>query len=224
MKYLSILISSILLAACSGGQQAQGQLQQSQFTVEPAAISESEAQNLDTATFAGGCFWCTEAVFERVKGVKSAVSGYAGGDEPNPTYQEVAAGKTNYAESIQIYFNPEQVSYQELVEVFFGTHDPTQLNRQGPDIGKQYRSEVFYHDQEQQRIVGNYMEQLAQSGKYDEPIVTKLSPLEKFYVAEDYHQNYYEYNPNDRYIVNVAKPKIEKFKKNFPNMLKKEVS
>lgn len=223
IKYLMPILS-LLMIACSGGQQAQGQLQESQFTVEPAAITASEAQNLDTATFAGGCFWCVEAVFERVKGVKSVVSGYAGGDRPDPTYQEVAAGRTNYAESVQIFYNPEEVSYRELLEVFFGTHDPTQLNRQGPDVGKQYRSEVFYHNQRQQELARSYMEQLSRSGKYEDEIVTKLSPLEKFYLAEDYHQNYYEHNPNDRYIVNIAVPKIEKFKKNFPNMLKEEVS
>jgi peptide-methionine (S)-S-oxide reductase len=223
MKYLIPFIS-LLMIACSGSQQAQGQLQTSQFTVEPASISASEAQSLDTATFAGGCFWCVEAVFERVKGVKSVVSGYSGGDKPNPTYQEVAAGRTNYAESVQVYYDPEEVTYQELLEVFFGTHDPTQLNRQGPDVGKQYRSEVFYHDQSQQEMARNYMEELSRSGKYDDEIVTRLSALEKFYVAEDYHQNYYEHNPNDRYIVNIAVPKIKKFKKNYPNMLKEEVS
>ena len=224
MKYFAFIISSFILLACSGGQQAQGQLQESEFTTEPAAISESEAQELDTATFAGGCFWCVEAVFERVKGVKSVVSGYAGGNQPNPTYQEVAAGRTDYAESVQIYYNPEQVTYGELLEVFFGTHDPTQLNRQGPDVGKQYRSAVFYHDQEQQRMTRDYMEQLTQSGKYDDEIVTKISPLDTFYVAEDYHQNYYENNPNDRYIVNIAVPKVEKLKKNYPNMLKEDAS
>lgn len=224
MKYFIFIINSLFLLACSGGQHAQGQLQKSQFTVEPAAISQSEAQNLDTATFAGGCFWCVEAVFERVKGVKSVVSGYAGGNQPNPTYQEVAAGRTDYAESVQIFYNPEVVTYRELLEVFFGTHDPTQLNRQGPDVGKQYRSAVFYHDQQQQQMTRNYMEELSQSGRYEDEIVTKISPLEKFYVAEDYHQNYYEHNPNDRYIVNIAVPKIKKFKKNYPDMLKDEVS
>ena len=223
MKYIMPFIS-LLLFACGGGQQAQGQLQPSEYTVEPAAISASEAQALDTATFAGGCFWCVEAVFERVKGVKSVISGYTGGEKVNPSYQEVAAGRTDHAESIQIFYDPTVVTYRELVEIFFGTHDPTQLNRQGPDVGKQYRSEVFYHDQQQQETVRNYMEQLSQSGKYQDQIVTRVSALDKFYVAEDYHQNYYEYNPNDRYIVNIAVPKVEKFKKNFPNMLKEEVS
>lgn len=224
MKYFIFIISSFFIYACSGSQQANGQLQKSQFTVEPAAISASEAQELDTATFAGGCFWCVEAVFERVKGVKSVVSGYAGGNQPDPTYQQVAAGQTDYAESVQVFYDPNEVTYQELLEVFFGTHDPTQLNRQGPDVGKQYRSEVFFHDERQQQLTLDYMEQLAQSGKYEDEIVTRISPLEEFYVAEDYHQNYYEHNPNDRYILNIAVPKIKKFKQNFPNLLKEDVS
>ncbi|MEK6480308.1 peptide-methionine (S)-S-oxide reductase MsrA [Catalinimonas sp. 4WD22] len=224
MKYLSILFTAILMVACVSNQKAQGELQSSSYTVEPASFSEQQKDDLSIATFAGGCFWCTEAVFEQVKGVKSVVSGYAGGEKPDPTYQEVAAGQTNYAESIQIYYDPEVVTYEELLEVFFGTHDPTQLNRQGPDIGKQYRSEVFYHDEQQQEAARAYMEKLSQSGKYDEPIVTKLSALEKFYEAEDYHQNYYEHNPDNPYIINVARPKIEKFKKNYSSMLKEGIS
>jgi peptide-methionine (S)-S-oxide reductase len=210
MKYLSLIISSLFLLACSSNQQAQSQEQGSKFTVEPAALSASEAQNLDTATFAGGCFWCVEAVFERVKGVKSVVSGYAGGTQPDPTYQQVAAGKTDYAEAVQIFYNPDEVSYGQLLEIFFATHDPTQLNRQGPDVGKQYRSEVFFHDARQQQMTQQYMQKLSESGKYEDEIVTRLSSLDRFYVAEDYHQNYYENNPNDRYIVNIAVPKVKK--------------
>ena len=224
MNYLFFVISSFFLLACSGGQQAQGQLQESAYTVEPTKITNTEAQQLDTATFAGGCFWCVEAVFERVKGVKSVVSGYTGGDQANPKYREVAAGRTDHAESVQIYYNPDEVSYSELLEVFFGTHDPTQLNRQGPDVGKQYRSEVFYHDKEQQKLASDYMEELSQSGTYQDKIVTRLSRLKEFYIAEDYHQNYYENNPNDRYIVNIAVPKVKKFEKNYPEMLKEDAS
>lgn len=224
MKYLSVLFTAILMVACVSNQKAQSELQSSSYTVEPTSFSEQEKEDLSVATFAGGCFWCTEAVFEQVKGVKSVVSGYAGGEKPNPTYQEVAAGQTDYAESIQIYYDPEVVSYEELLEVFFGSHDPTQLNRQGPDIGKQYRSEVFYHDEQQQEAARTYMEKLSESGKYAEQIVTKLSALNKFYEAEDYHQNYYEHNPDNPYIINVARPKIEKFKKNYSNMLKEGIS
>lgn len=224
MKYFHLLFISVFTLACASNPQAQSELQSSSYTVEPASFTTEQKDALQVATFAGGCFWCTEAVFEQVKGVKSVVSGYAGGEQPNPTYEQVAAGQTDYAESIQVYYDPEVVSYGELLEVFFGTHDPTQLNRQGPDIGKQYRSEVFYHNEQQQEEARAYMEQLANSGKYDQPIVTKLSPLEKFYDAEDYHQNYYEHNPDNPYIINVANPKIEKFRKNYSSILKEGVS
>lgn len=224
MRYLSILFTAVFMMACAGNQHTQGELQSSSYTVEPASFTEEQKNELEIATFAGGCFWCTEAVFEQVRGVKSVVSGYAGGDQPDPTYEEVSAGKTNYAESIQVYYDPEMVSYKELLEVFFGSHDPTQLNRQGPDIGKQYRSEIFYHNEQQQQEARTYMEQLASSGKYEEPIVTKLSALENFYDAEAYHQNYYEHNPDNPYVINVAKPKVEKFKKNYASLLKEGIS
>jgi len=223
MKYLPLLLSAFLMIACASNPQAQGDIQASSYTVEPAKLSPKEKENLAVATFAGGCFWCTEAVFEQVKGVKSVVSGYAGGSKANPTYKEVAAGKTDYAESIQIYFDEEEISFQELLEIFFGTHDPTQLNRQGPDVGKQYRSEVFYHSDKQKQEVEQYIQKLSASGKYDDPIVTQVSAFEKFYNAEDYHQNYYEHNPDNPYIINVAEPKISKFKKNYSQYLKDDI-
>jgi peptide-methionine (S)-S-oxide reductase len=194
------------------------------LTVSPASLTEAEKEQLDTATFAGGCFWCTEAVFERTKGVKSVVSGYTGGTQKDPTYEQVSAGMTDHAEAVQIYYDPEVITYQQLLEVFFGTMDPTQLNRQGPDVGEQYRSAVFYHDQTQQGLAENYMDKLSASGKYDKPIVTQLVPFEKFWVAEDYHQDYYELNPGNPYIQSVAKPKVKKFKKNYPDLLKDKIS
>lgn len=194
------------------------------LTVAPASLTEDEKAQLDTATFAGGCFWCTEAVFERTKGVKSVVSGYTGGTQKNPTYKQVSAGMTDYAEAVQIYYDPEVITYQQLLEVFFGTMDPTQLNRQGPDVGEQYRSAVYYHDAEQQSLAKDYMAKLGDSGKYDKPIVTQLEPHEKFWIAEDYHQDYYELNPGNPYIQSVAKPKVKKFKKNFPELLKDNVT
>lgn len=190
------------------------------YSVAHASLSEAEKQELDTATFAGGCFWCTEAVFERVKGVKAVVSGYSGGDETNPTYEQVSAGLTSHAEAIQIYYDPEVITYPKLVEVFFGTHDPTQLNRQGPDVGKQYRSAVFYQNNEQKVQAEEYMKKLEESGEYKKPIVTQLVPYEKFWVAEDYHQDYYELNPGNPYIQSVAKPKVKKFTKHYPELLK----
>jgi peptide-methionine (S)-S-oxide reductase len=158
-----------------------------------------------------------------VKGVEEVVSGYAGGNKPNPTYKEVAAGETEYAEAVRVRYNPEEITYKQLVKVFYGSHDPTQLNRQGPDIGKQYRSAIFYQNQEELQIAREIKEQLEASGKYEEgAIVTKFTEYDKFWPAEDYHQGYYDANPNDSYIVNVSKPKVEKFMKEFNDLLKEE--
>ena len=213
MQYLLSLFSILLLVACQSPQNATTETEDT--PAEPVALSETEAAALDTATFAGGCFWCTEAVFERVKGVRSVVSGYTGGEEADPTYQAVSAGQTSHAEGVQVYYEPSEITYEALVKIFFGTHDPTQLNRQGPDVGEQYRSAVYYHDPQQQEVVENYVAQLEESGKYDKPIVTEIEPFDTFYIAEPYHQDYYRLNPNDPYIVQVAKPKVEKFRKNF---------
>jgi len=176
--------------------------------------------DVHTATFAGGCFWCTEAVFERVIGVRDVVSGYTGGIKPNPTYKEVSYGRTEHAEGVQIFYDPAKISYAELVEIFFGTHDPTTLNRQGPDIGKQYRSAVYYHNNEQKKIVTDHIARLTNDGVYTDAIVTQVEPFKAFYEAEDYHQDYYRKHPNHPYILSVAKPKVEKFKKKFKDKLK----
>lgn len=172
------------------------------------------------ATFAGGCFWCTEAYFERLHGVKKVISGYAGGRELNPTYEQVSYGRTGHAECVQVYYDPEIVTYQELLEVFFATHDPTTLNRQGPDVGKQYRSVVFYHNQEQQKLARQYMQELSEAGIYKNRIVTKLEPFDTFWEAEEYHQDYYIRNPNDPYVQRVARPKVKKFEDAFRSRLK----
>lgn len=184
---------------------------------------EAEVQKgNEIATFAGGCFWCTEAVFERVNGVKNVVSGYTGGKENNPTYEDVSYGRSTHAEAIQIYYDPKVISYQELLEVFFYTHDPTQVNRQGPDVGTQYRTEVFYHDENQKKLATDYISKLNQSGKYNKPIATKVTEYTKFWLAEDYHQNYYELNPGNPYIINIAVPKVNKLKEHFPDLIKKK--
>jgi peptide-methionine (S)-S-oxide reductase len=182
----------------------------------------SVPEGYEAATFAGGCFWCVEAVFERVKGVENVVSGYAGGQQKNPTYNQVSMGATDHAEAIQLHYDPAVISYNDLLTIFFATHDPTQLNRQGPDVGKQYRSAVFYHSQEQRDAVEAFIKELENGDKYQEPIVTLVEPLNKFYKAEVYHQDYYQLNPNNSYVVNVAVPKVEKFVKNYPHYLKKE--
>jgi len=190
------------------------------YQADVSSVQLVEYQNLEQATFAGGCFWCTEAVFERVVGVREVISGYSGGKQKNPTYKQVSYGKTDHAECVQIHYDPNQVSYRELVEIFFATHDPTTLNRQGPDIGKQYRSAVFYHDQRQKEITEEHIKQLTDQNVYSDPIVTEVEALDIFYPAEDYHQDYYELNPNHPYIVAIAKPKVEKFKKRFKDHVK----
>ena len=176
--------------------------------------------SLQKATFGSGCFWCTEAIFERLKGVVSVESGYSGGNIENPTYEEVCSGKTGYAEVTQIVFNPSVISYDELLEVFWKTHDPTTLNRQGNDVGTQYRSVIFYHNEDQKELAEKYKIELDKSGAWEDPIVTEISPLTNYYSAEKYHQDYYENNPNQGYCAFVIAPKVEKFEKVFKNKLK----
>ncbi len=176
--------------------------------------------NMDTATFGTGCFWCTEAIFERLNGVTKVISGYSGGNIPNPTYEEVSTGTTGHAESCQVVFDPSKISYDELLEVFWKTHDPTTLNRQGNDVGTQYRSVIFYHTPEQKEKAEHYKAELDTSGAFNKPIVTAIEPYKNFYSAEDYHQKYYEYNGGQMYCRLVIAPKLEKFEKVFKNKLK----
>jgi peptide-methionine (S)-S-oxide reductase len=170
----------------------------------------------DTAVFAGGCFWGVEAVFDHVKGVKQAISGYAGGQLVNPTYEQVSTGDTGHAESVEVIYDPAQVSYGKLLQIFFSVaHDPTQLNRQGPDHGTQYRSAIFYRNAQQQRVAESYIKQLTDAKTFSRPIVTQVAKLNGFYEAEDYHQNYLENHPNQLYIVINDKPKVAALKKEF---------
>jgi peptide-methionine (S)-S-oxide reductase len=180
-----------------------------------------QMENLQIATFGSGCFWCTEAVFERLNGVRSVVSGYAGGTVKNPSYEQVCTGKTGHAEVTQITYDPKVITYDELLEVFWKTHDPTTLNRQGNDVGTQYRSVIFYHNEEQKRLAEKYKEELNKSGAWDKPIVTEITPFTNFYPAEGYHQDYYENNPHQGYCAFVIAPKVEKFEKVFKDKLKK---
>ena len=177
--------------------------------------------NLDTATFGTGCFWCTEAIFQQMKGVKKVSSGYSGGHVPNPSYKEVCDGTTGHAECIEIVYDPGEVSFDELLEVFWQTHDPTTLNRQGNDVGTQYRSVIFYHNKEQKEKAEKYKAELDRSGAFSNPIVTEISPAAPFYVAEDYHQNYYNNNGSQPYCNFVIRPKLEKFQKVFKDKIKK---
>ena len=178
--------------------------------------------NLHTATLAGGCFWCLEAVFDDIKGVHSVESGYAGGHTDNPTYQAVCNGDTGHAEVIQVLFDPNIVSYHDLLNVFFAIHDPTTLNRQGADVGTQYRSAIFYHNDDQKMIADELIEDLNNQKIWNAPIVTEVTPLDKFYIAENYHQEYFARNPNQPYCQAVVAPKVAKFRKHFLEMLKKQ--
>ncbi len=175
---------------------------------------------MEMATFAGGCFWCTEAVFLELKGVEKVVSGYIGGFTSNPTYKEICQGNTGHAEAIQISFNPEVVSYGDLLELFFATHDPTTLNRQGNDIGTQYRSEIFYHNVVQQKTADDFILFLSKEDFFGKPIVTKVSAASTFFDAEDYHQNYYNQNQTQGYCSFVITPKIDKVREYFKEKLK----
>jgi peptide-methionine (S)-S-oxide reductase len=170
---------------------------------------------MELATFGAGCFWCVEAVYQQLKGVSSVVSGYSGGHVENPTYEQVTSGKTGHAEVAQIEFDPETISYEELLEVFFETHDPTTLNRQGNDVGAQYRSIIFYHDETQREVAERVRSSYDASGTWKRPIVTEIVPFTDFYVAEDYHQNYYRNNPNQGYCRYVIRPKLEKLEQTF---------
>ncbi|MGB3777233.1 MAG: peptide-methionine (S)-S-oxide reductase MsrA [Tunicatimonas sp.] len=172
------------------------------------------------ATFGSGCFWCTEAVFQDLAGVASVVSGYAGGHIKNPAYREVCEGRTGHAEVVQITYDPDVVSFDTLLEVFWKTHDPTTLNRQGNDVGTQYRSVIYYHDEEQKELAQQYKDKLNASGAFSSPIVTEISPMDVFYAAEAYHQNYFKNNPGQGYCSFVIRPKVDKFKQVFGDKLK----
>lgn len=179
-----------------------------------------ENSNKESATFGAGCFWCVEAVFERLNGVEKVISGYSGGTVPNPTYEEVCNGTTGHAEVCQIIYDPQKISYKELLEVFWSTHDPTTLNRQGNDVGTQYRSAIFYHNEEQKKLAEEYKRKLTEAKIFDNPIVTEITKLNKFYEAEKYHQDYYNNNKYQPYCMFVITPKLEKFKKVFQEKLK----
>lgn len=183
------------------------------FSLLYFSFMSAAQQGYETATLGNGCFWCTEAIFQDVEGVVSVTSGYSGGETENPDYKSVCSGSTGHAECLQIVYDPKKTSFEELLEIFWETHDPTTLNRQGNDIGTQYRSVIFYHNESQRSIAEKYKEQLNKSGIYSKPIVTTLEPMIKFYPAEDYHQQYYNLNQSAPYCRYVIAPKVEKFKK-----------
>lgn len=213
IKGLSIILSFIF-SSCTAKEKP---VVKEEFK-EPVKTKVKEG--MEVATFAGGCFWCTEAVFLEIKGVEKVVSGYIGGKTMNPTYKDICTGETGHAEAIQITFNPNEVAYEDLLEIFFGTHDPTTLNRQGADVGTQYRSEIFYHSETQKTKAENYIQLLEKENLYDKKIVTKVSSATVFYPAEDYHQNYYNQNSSQGYCQMVIAPKLEKLRKYYKSKLK----
>jgi peptide-methionine (S)-S-oxide reductase len=209
MKYIGMILLSVLFVSCHAQNKNKAN----------KTMNTTISQNAQTATLAGGCFWCIEAVYLEVEGVESVVSGYTGGQKVNPTYEQVCAGTTGHAEAVEIKFNPDKISYKELLEIFFVIHDPTTLNRQGNDIGTQYRSAIYYHSPEQKTIAEQVMKEAQK--QWEDPIVTELTPAPVFYKAEDYHQNYYNLHPNQGYCAVVINPKLAKFRKTYKNKLKK---
>jgi peptide-methionine (S)-S-oxide reductase len=215
MRVLSFygLLSVLLLASCG------------QANVEAALLNKNtkdkNKMTTDTATFGTGCFWCTEAVFQELNGVLKATSGYSGGTVKNPTYEQVCTGTTGHAECLEIVYDPAVISYDDLLEVFWKVHDPTTLNQQGADKGTQYRSAIFYHNEEQKAKAEEYKRKLDESGAFPNPIVTEVTPAQPFYTAENYHQNFYANNPNYGYCRMVVRPKLDKFEQVFKDKLKK---
>jgi peptide-methionine (S)-S-oxide reductase len=196
-------------------------LSAAEFPAPAVDIPAPAAKQTASVVLAGGCFWGVEAVFERLKGVSEAVSGYAGGKKSTAHYEVVSTGSTGHAESVQVTYDPSQISYGKLLEVYFSVaHDPTELNRQGPDYGTQYRSAIFYSNDEQKRVAEAYIKQLNEAKVYSRPIVTQLTPLEGFYRAEEYHQHYFDHNPNQPYIVFNDAPKVKHLQQQFPDLLK----
>ncbi|SHL58836.1 peptide-methionine (S)-S-oxide reductase MsrA [Hymenobacter psychrotolerans] len=221
IKLKSYLLGLLLLTAASCSQQQSADAQALSRSTAGGLPSAAQAKGLAVATLAGGCFWCTEEVFEELKGVHHVVSGYAGGKEANPTYQQVGSGSTSHAESFQVYYDPKQISYQQLLDVFFlAAHDPTTLNRQGPDAGAQYRSVAFYRTPQEKQLIEATIKRVNASRHYPNPIVTQVAPFTAFWPAEDYHQGYFRLHPTDPYVQSVSTPKVLKFRKAFPQLLK----
>lgn len=216
MKKIIAVLTLITISCQSKGKENEQLISENK---EPVKMEVEKG--LEVATFGGGCFWCTEAIFLELEGVKKVESGYIGGKTANPTYEEVSTGNTGHAEATQITFDPTKVSFGELLEIFFATHDPTTLNRQGADVGTQYRSEVFYHNDEQKKITEEYIKVLNTENTYGKPVVTRVSAASKFYVAEDYHQNYYARNKEKSYCSYVITPKVDKVRKQYSDKLKK---
>lgn len=212
LKVIAFVAGIISMSACTS---------ENNYKSMSTSLVNVSSEKVDTATFGTGCFWCTEAIFEQLNGVLKVTSGYTGGHVDNPTYKQVTTGETGHAECVQVEYEPEKITYDELLEVFWQVHDPTTLNRQGADVGTQYRSAIFYHTPDQKQKAEHYKGELTKTGAFDKPIVTEIAPMDKFYEAENYHQEYYENNKNaNPYCAMVIRPKLDKFKKAFSNKLK----
>lgn len=216
----STLLFLLTLSACNSQQNMPKSEEDTDVQKITDYIKGKDYKNYAMATFAGGCFWCTEASFERINGVVDVISGYSGGSQPYPTYKKVGYGETDHAEAIQIYYNPEIITYKKLLEVFFVAHDPTTLNRQGPDVGEQYRSAIYYRNETEKETIQKVIATLDTSGKFAKPIVTEVAPFKEFWTAEAYHQDYYEHNPDNPYVQNITKPKVKKILKVFKDIVK----
>jgi len=225
MKTTISLFTFLFLCCMVAVSCAQSDKKKKNMNKEAAALDETNVSTagMETATFGTGCFWCTEAVLESLDGVKKVVSGYSGGKVSNPSYKEVCTGNTGHAECVEVTFDPKVITYTDLLEAFFRSHDPTSLNRQGNDVGTQYRSVIFYHNEEQKKLAEQAKLELDKSGAYSKPIVTEITPAVKFYIAEDYHQNYFANNPDQGYCAFVIAPKLDKFKHVFKDKLRKNI-
>jgi peptide-methionine (S)-S-oxide reductase len=215
--FLSISSSILLLLAACGNVPSESNKDSEDVTKK---VQRADLTSLSKAYFASGCFWCVEAIFEDVKGVTEVISGYAGGEEKNPTYEQVSAGLTSHAEAVEIYYNPEKVEFETLVKVFFGSHDPTTLNQQGPDKGAQYRSIAFYTNENEEQIINDYIKKLKVNQVYEDEITTEVKKLNIFYDAEGYHQDYEKKNPNNPYVQRVSIPRLRRFQEKYPELLK----
>jgi peptide-methionine (S)-S-oxide reductase len=217
MNSILTLTFSLLFFSCGNGE-TKSVTQSADLNMDPVEVPMQD--NMAKAYFASGCFWCVEAVYESVNGVKEVISGYSGGHTENPTYEASNTGKTGHAEAVEVIYDPKVVSFESLVKVYYGSQNPTQVNGQGPDNGSQYRSIIFYQNQEQKTIIEKVSAEVAKS--YDKPLAAEIVPFQKFWMAEDYHQNYERSHPENPYIQNVSIPRLEKFKKKFPDLLKKD--
>jgi peptide-methionine (S)-S-oxide reductase len=218
---IRLSIISIAIVFLSSGSSCSQKPKNENSNNSMTADAMTGKDGLQIATFGSGCFWCTEAIFQQIDGVTKVESGYTGGKVKNPTYREVCSGLTGHAEVIQVTYDADKVTFEELLEFFWKSHDPTTLNKQGADEGTQYRSAIFYHNEEQKKLAETYKNKLNESGAFDKPIVTEIAPFTEFYKAEDYHQNYFNLNGNAPYCAYVIQPKLEKFKKVFKDKLKK---